>query len=89
MLKIGSRVKFISEEITYWFYFTGWRDTNFNQNKKQIIIDINPSLVISIHTLNNHNNYIVGLLHPKDGIFYIEFDKNLNIIDSKYIIEIL
>jgi hypothetical protein len=86
MLKIGSRVKFISEEITYWFYFNGWRDTNFNRNKKYIIVDINPSLVISIHTLNNHNNYIVGLLHPKDGIFYIELDGD-KVCDTNYVVK--
>ena len=86
-IKVGSYIKFIAKDITYWFSFYGWKDRNFNE-KKYFTIDLFPCLVVNIDTIENSNNLLIGLLHPKSGIFYVILEGN-KILGSDYVIESL
>ncbi len=37
-VEVGSYIKFLSNEITYWFSFYGWKDRNFKEKKYYSII---------------------------------------------------
>lgn len=86
-VEVGSYIKFLSNEITYWFSFYGWKDRNFKE-KKYYTIDLFPCLVVNIDTIENSNNLLVGLLHPRNGIFYVVLDGD-KIQETNYTFEII